>query len=384
MPKKIAYFRIGTIPITNERFTYVLKKSFPDFEVEVIDILDIIKSRKGIIFINLLHLVKEYGPYVLLSRARVRHHFFATSYMFKLIKALASDYLAKDNYTLSIQIQSLFDASVEGLPHFVYTDHTALANLNYPDFNNQKLHSNSWIELEKTIYQNAAIIFTRSTNITRSLIEQYACNPNQVVCVYAGSNANVSDGSVNHNKYACKNILFVGRDWKRKGGPELVKAFKAILKVHPDAKLTIVGCSPKHDVPNCNVVGEIPLNQVSEYYKNGSIFCMPTKHEPFGIVFIEAMSHKLPIVATNIGAIPDFVKEGDNGYLVKPGNIDQLAKALVDLLAQPDKCQAFGMKGYQIAIEKYTWENVGLRIKEKTLEVLSAKGIIGASSTTRF
>lgn len=381
MPKKIAYFRIGINPITNERFTHVLEKSFPDFEVEVIDILDIVKSRKSIIFINLLYLLKEYGPYVFLSKARVRHYFFMTPYIFKLIKALASDYLTKDDYIFTFQIQSLFDASVEGLPHFVYTDHTTLANLSYPDFNIQEMYTNSWLELEKTIYQNATIIFTRSTNITRSLIEQYACNPNQIMCVYAGSNVNVSDESVNHDKYARKNILFVGRDWKRKGGPELVKAFKAVLKVHPDAQLTIVGCSPKLCVPNCNVVGRIPLNQVSEYYKNGSIFCMPTKHEPFGIVFIEAMSHKLPIVATNIGAIPDFVKEGDNGYLVKPGNIDRLAKALIDLLARPDKCQAFGMKGHQIATEKYTWENVGLRIKEKTLEILSTIDIISAHSS---
>ena len=367
MSKKIAYFKNGTIPIANERFTHVLEKSFQDFEIEVIDILDIVKSRKGIIFINLLYLVKEYGPYVLLSRARVRHYFFTTPYIFKLIKALASDYLTKDDYAFSFQIQSLFDASVKGLPHFVYTDHTALANLSYPDFNSHELYTNSWLELEKTIYQNAAIIFTRSTNISRSLIEQYACNPDQIMCVYAGSNANVSNERVNHSKYARKNILFVGRDWKRKGGPELVKAFKAVLKVHPDAQLTIVGCSPKLDVPNCNVVGQIPINQASGYYKNGSIFCMPTKREPFGIVFIEAMRHKLPIVATNIGAIPDFVKEGDNGYLVKPGNIDQLAKTLIDLLGQPDKCQAFGMKGYQIATEKYTWENVGLRIKESIL-----------------
>ena len=367
MPRKIAYFRKGIVPIANERVAHVLEKNFQDFEIEIIDVLDIVKSRKRIIFINLLHLIKEYGLYVLLSRDRVRHYFFTTPYMFNLIKSLVSDHLAKDDYIFSFQIQSLFDASVEGLPHFVYTDHTALANLSYPDFNVQELYTKSWLELEKTIYQNATIIFTRSTNISKSLIEQYACNPNQIRCVYAGSNASISNENVTFSKYKRKNILFVGRDWKRKGGPELVKAFEAVLKVHPDAQLTIVGCSPRLDVPNCNVVGQMPVSKISGYYKDASIFCMPTKREPFGIVFIEAMRHKLPVVATNIGAIPDFVKEGENGCLVNPGDVDRLAEALIDLIGQPDKCQAFGMKGYQIATEKYTWENVGLRIREGVL-----------------
>jgi len=375
MPKKIAYFRIGINPIANQRFAQVLQNTFPEFQLEIIDLLNIVKSRKTVLFINLLHLLKEYGPFVFLSRASVRRYFFTTPYMFKFIKTLAANHLSHGDYAFSFQIQSLFDASLQGLPHFVYTDHTALANLTYPDFTRQEMYSPAWLALEKTIYHNATITFTRSSNISRSLIDQYACPPDKVLCVYAGSNASVFEESFHHDHYSYKNILFVGRDWHRKGGPELVEAFKSVLKLHPEAKLTIVGCSPKLDVPNCEVVGQVPLDQVPHYYKRASIFCMPTKREPFGIVFVEAMRYKLPIVATNIGAIPDLVKEGVNGYLVQPGDIDPLAKALIDLLAQPDKCQAFGLKGYQIATEKYTWESVGLRIKEKTSEILSTLGI---------
>lgn len=367
MSKKIAYIRRGPIPIANERMAEILGESFQDFEVEIIEVFDLIKAKKEVFFTNLFHLAKEYGPRILLDKAKIRHYFFTTPYIFKQIKGLISNRLANDDYVFSFQIQSLFDGSVEGLPHFVYTDHTALTNLSYQDFNRRKFYPQSWLELEKTIYQNATINFTRSRNISRSLIEEYDCNPSQVICVYAGSNANSSGVNVNHNKYASKNILFVGISWDRKGGPELIEAFKTVLKIHPDVRLTIVGSTPTVDVPNCRVIGRVPVEEVSQYYEDCSIFCMPTKREPFGIVFIEAMQHKLPIVATDIGAIPDFVKNGVNGYLVKPGNVEQLANALINLVEQPDKCQAFGERGYQIAMDKYTWPKVGMRIREAIL-----------------
>jgi len=367
MSKKIAYIRRGPIPIANERVAGILGESFQDFEVEIIEVFDLIKSRKDILFTNLFHLAKEYGPQILLDKAKIRRYFFSTPYIFEKIKVLISDRLANDDYIFSFQIQSLFDGSIEGLPHFVYTDHTALANLSYQAFNRREFYAESWLELEKTIYQNATLNFTRSTNISRSLIDEYGCDPNRVICVYAGNNDNSTNIDLNHNKYTSNNILFVGIDWNRKGGPELIEAFKTVLKIHPEVHLTIVGSSPAVKLPNCEVIGQIPIGEVAQYYEESSIFCLPTKREPFGVVFVEAMQHKLPIVATDIGAIPDFVKNGENGYLVKPGNVEQLANALINLIEQPNKCQAFGERGYQIAMEKYTWPKVGIRIKESIL-----------------
>jgi glycosyltransferase involved in cell wall biosynthesis len=137
-----------------------------------------------------------------------------------------------------------------------------------------------------------------------------------------------------------------------------------VLQVHPDARLTIVGCTPQVDLPNCQVVGRVPVAEVSQYYRQASIFCLPTRLEPFGIVFIEALNHKLPVVATDVGAIPDFVTSGHNGYLVKPDQVEPLAQALIDLVGDPDKCRLFGERGYRIAMDRYTWDSVGARMKE--------------------
>ena len=83
------------------------------------------------------------------------------------------------------------------------------------------------------------------------------------------------------------------------------------------------------------------------------------------------MAHKLPVVATNIGALPDFISNNENGYLVKPNNIEQLANALIDLIGNPEKCKLFGEKSYCIVNERYTWDKVGIKLKENIKIALS-------------
>ena len=101
-----------------------------------------------------------------------------------------------------------------------------------------------------------------------------------------------------------------------------------------------------------------------------SVFCVPTTLEPFGIVFLEAMAHKLPVVATNIGAIPDFVVEDRNGYLVEPNNSEQLSEKIIYLISSPIKCKAFGEFGHRLFWERYTWEKTGIRIRENIMRYL--------------
>lgn len=82
-----------------------------------------------------------------------------------------------------------------------------------------------------------------------------------------------------------------------------------------------MGCSPKIDIQNCNVIGRVPIQEVEKCYKQASVFCLPTTIEPFGIVFLEAIANRLPVIGTKIGAIPNFMNDGQNGYLVEPINL---------------------------------------------------------------
>ena len=372
MTPKIAFIQKGKIPLSSHYVAQTLQKIFPEYEVEIIDITQLLKSTfRGILVKNIFYTLKEYGFEIIQHKKYAKDCFFRTTYLFGQIKKMMTQQLADPAYIFSFQVQSLYDASYPGLPHFVYTDHTNLANLLYPIQDRNKVYSKAWLRLEQEIYEKAHHVFTRSTNISDSIVEQYGRDAQAITCVYAGNNM-PSDSAValENGGYTNKNILFVGIDWERKGGPELVDAFRQVLTVHPDAQLTIVGCNPKVDVPNCQVIGRIPLSDVKKYYLRASIFCLPTKLEPFGIAFIEAFSHKLPIVATPIGAIPDFIISGKNGYLVEPGASVELATALIQLLDDPIKCRQFGEQGYKLVQENYTWDKVGVRLRQTIMATL--------------
>ena len=372
MVRKIAFIKRGSFSHINASVASMLQRHFPKYEVTVTDVDQLLRRhRLGSLF-NLFHIFQLYGGDIARRRRTVQQCYHRTPFMFSRIKTLLADHFRRDlsSYAFSFQTQSLYDASVNGLPHFVYTDHTHLANLYYPGFVPTQVFAREWIELEKSLYHRAAKNFTMSRHIQRSLLEQYGCDPGKVACVYAGSNTDTRPVPLENDNYRNKTILFIGVDWDRKGGPELAAAFKIVRQHHPDAKLIIVGCSPKLDLPNCEIAGRVPLERVKDYYARSSIFCLPTRLEPFGIVFVESLLNKIPIVATNIGALPDIVEDGKSGRLVASHQVGELAAALLELLADPEKCRRFGEYGHQAVRERYSWDAVGARIRTEIEAIL--------------
>lgn len=352
--KKALYFQVGSFSEVNDILLSKLRQKFDFIDFEVLDIWPYVQYD----FQNLWHVLIEYGWKLMQGKVKLSSCRLRTTYIFHTVRSRLLEFVAGKNYLFTFQTQSLFDASTGKAPHFVYTDYAHLANLLLPGYPKDRLSSAKWIQLESSIYQNATMVFTYSENIRYSLIHQYQIRPQKVKHVYAGINVPISPlKPVNASRYSHKNILFVGMDWKRKGGPQLVQAFGKVLEKHPDASLTIVGASPKINLPNCSVLGKIPLEEVKKYYEQASIFCLPTLLEPFGIAFLEAMSHGLPVVATNAGAIPEFVINNKSGFLIPPKDVTQLSERLIDLLDDPSKCRSFGEQGYKIVAKNYTWEN---------------------------
>ena len=360
--KRVAFIRPGPCPLANTKAEEEIRRQFHEYDVDVIDLKALVKKHPDVILINGIYTLILYGFDLIFGNKRLREAFWHTPYIFHTVKRLVTRQLSKSKYLFTFQMQSLFDCSLPHVPHFVYTDHTHLANLNYNDFDSKRLFSDKWIDLEKQIYNNATSTFVRSTNIQQSLIRQYRYPSERAVCVYAGNNVDIRSVITQSKIYTHENILYVGLDWKRKGGPELVNAFRSILAEYPNASLTIVGATPNLDIPNCTVIGKIPPEELAHYYEDATIFCMPTHVEPFGIVFLEAMQARLPIVGTRVGAIPDFIEDGWNGYLVEPGDVQGIVKALSDLLHDPDQRRKFGERGFALAKERYSWESVGKRI----------------------
>jgi len=367
--KYIAFIRPKSWPLANQIVEGVIKEQFPDHDIDLIDITALIMMRPDIILINIIATILLYGSELLAGRKKFKKAFWRTPYIFQQTRRLIRRRLRNGNYLFSFQMQSLFDGSTPGVPHFLYTDHTHLENLNYRH-GKKDLYSQKWIDLEHEIYQHATLNFVRSSNVGHSMVRDYNCPANKVVLAYAGSNVKISEERKENIDYSSQNILFVGLDWERKGGSDLVEAFKLVLHKHPNAHLTIVGAKPELQISNCIVLGPQPADKLNQYYQMASVFCLPTYQEPFGIVFIEAMTARLPIVATRVGAIPEIVQDGNNGRLVEPGDIQSLANALSELLDDPELSRRFGEHSYQLTRERYSWQAVGRQFHQSILRSL--------------
>ncbi|MBP6468852.1 MAG: glycosyltransferase family 4 protein [Chloroflexi bacterium] len=377
MAHKIAFARMFPKAPVGDSVAQMLENAFPEYQVDTFDVTALLKGSPGLVAANGVAMMRAYGRDILRGYRTIGQAFWGTSYLMAHARRVLAQKMRQQDgaYAFSFQLQSMLALQTDLCPHFVYTDHTHLANLDYTHFDRNRLNNEAWVAEERQLYHQAALVFTRSSNISRSLVDQYGLAAERAVCVYVGVNVRPQQAALpvgaKNGRYQEPHILFVGIDWERKGGPDLVQAFMELQKSKPNARLTIVGAAPDLNVPNCQVLGPVPVNEVSQYYQQASIFCLPTQLEPFGVAFVEAMAHRLPIVATNVGAIPDFVKTGYNGYLVSPNNVPELTAALKTLSENPEACETFGAQGYELFAQRYNWDYVGAAVRGHVLAAIA-------------
>ena len=165
-------------------------------------------------------------------------------------------------------------------------------------------------------------------------------------------------------------ILFFGSLVEYKGPDILLKAFKLVKNVFPTAKLIFAGRGHmdnqlKETAKQMKISDDVIFTGFVEddekplYYKAADIFCLPstTLAESFGIVNLEAMAAGLPIVSSDLGGIPDIVKNGVNGLLAKPYDFETVAKNLTKLLKNGEMREEMGKNGLKM-VNNYTWDEV--------------------------
>lgn len=202
---------------------------------------------------------------------------------------------------------------------------------------------------------------------------------NKIVVIPNG--VNLQEFELSYTKEECRKklnlpidkkiLLFLGYLSPYKGPDILVKAMPKIIKEVPDTELVFVGkgnmiceletLSKKLGVENKVLfTGFIDDSLKSLYYKAADIFILPStmSTESFGIVNLEAMASSIPIVASNIGGIPDVIKNEINGLLVQPKDPEGLANSIIKLLNDKSLAIKLGDNGRKL-LENYTWEKIG-------------------------
>lgn len=288
--------------------------------------------------------------------------------LFQKRTVVAGEYLAarRGEYDVVLQTYLQFAPApgTGGAPYGVYLDATFdMSRRHYPgDHPLPRAAMDRWMALERETYHRAARLFPWSDFTARSLIEEYGCDPAQVVRVGAGTN--LMAPSLDGKRYEEPVALFVGMDFDRKGGQDVLRAFQDVRARLPDAQLWIVGPRlPKAPPqPGVHWLGRIAdREKLAELYSRARVFVMPS-FEPWGHVFCEAMGHGLPCIALNRGPAAEIVQDRQTGLLVGQGDREQLGEALHCLLNDAALAERLGRAAYRRVQEQYTWAHVVQRL----------------------
>ncbi len=176
-------------------------------------------------------------------------------------------------------------------------------------------------------------------------------------------------------------VVCVSRLVRRKGQDTLIRALPAITRRVPDAVLLIVGDGPDaarlramtaaHGLQErVRFVGAVPGKDLASWYGVGDVFAMPCRTrrkgldvEGLGMVFLEASSCGLPVVAGDSGGAPDAVLDGITGRVVDPESPGGVAHIVAGLLDDPASAQAMGARGRQWVLEEWGWDEQVRRLE---------------------
>ena len=381
--RKLLFLRRGIFSYSNVSNAAQLRRCFPEYPLVDVDMgmeFDYGRSclwRHPLYFArNMMESYRLYGPLIRSGRLSLRNAFGRTNLYLHAVRTEVLKRFAHraEEFAFTFQTQSLFDGHIPGVPHFLFTDHTHLANLNYPSFDKSLLAGPGWIEEERTMYHSSTRVFTMAEHVRRSVVKDYGVPEDRVFTVHAGSNLNTEPGKLGNDGFSNQTIVFVGVDWERKGGPALLQAFEKIVARMPEARLLVVGCRPDISHPRVEVVGKVPRERVGEYLARAPVCCLPSRIEPFGIAPIEAALQGVPSVVSDIGALLEIVRDGETGRVVPVDNVEKLTEALLQLLSDPALSQRMGEEGRIHALAKYNWDAVGAKLREHVLAALEMPG----------
>jgi len=223
--------------------------------------------------------------------------------------------------------------------------------------------------LERKSYKQVKHIFSISESVKENLISHYKIPSEKITVV--GTGLGVIKPYFGEKNYQNHKILFAAKGlFKDKGGDLVIKAFEIVRKQIPDAELTIVEQNEYTSaikIPHVKSYGFIPSGELQSIFNTNSLFVMPAVNEPWGLVYLEAMACKMPIIGLNRNSFPEISGYGRYGFGLDEINSGKLAGLIIKLLINPVLLKDIGQKAQKYCLSKFTWENVVSKIV-KTIE----------------
>ncbi|MCD6518469.1 MAG: glycosyltransferase family 4 protein [Anaerolineae bacterium] len=172
-----------------------------------------------------------------------------------------------------------------------------------------------------------------------------------------------------------KIVLYVGRIVYEKGVRILVQAIPKVLHDVPEAKFVIAGKGP--ELANIQALAEelgvsqkvympgfIDNDERNRLYKVADCAVFPSLYEPFGIVALEAMAARTPVVVSEVGGLREVVRHGETGITIYPNDPDSCAWGIIHTLQHPEWARQRVENAYQEVLTVYNWDSIAARTIE--------------------
>jgi glycosyltransferase involved in cell wall biosynthesis len=179
--------------------------------------------------------------------------------------------------------------------------------------------------------------------------------------------------------------VVVGRLWaeeRYKGHDRLIDVWPAVRQACPAAQLVVIGDGDDRARLEARVndaglsatiqfAGLVSQNELREHLESAQVFVLPSEGEGFGIVFLEAMRAARPCIAA-AGAAEEIVRDGVTGRVVVPRDASALTNALIELLNDPQRCDALGREGRRRLEQEYSITRYGERLMDALQQTCAA------------
>lgn len=230
------------------------------------------------------------------------------------------------------------------VPYVVFIDGTAsLSQRFWPDWRMSQRAYESRVAQERRYFSDAVLIATAGEHAAREVVDFYDQAGDRVRAVGGGTNVSIpsDEGAHVSTPKSAVNYLFIGKDFDRKGGPELLQAFSRLRGTRDDVTLTIIGPgAPSGALPDgVDWRGFIAdRDAIAEAYREADVFCLPSRYEPYGLVIQEALAYGLPCLVSDRGALAEIA--GAAGVVVRAESADSIYEGMKSLAERPDLRQS--------------------------------------------
>jgi len=183
-------------------------------------------------------------------------------------------------------------------------------------------------------------------------------------------------------------VLFVGRLSRSKGFWDLLEAMAPLLRETSELSLSCMGVPEAHEEEEfqrirmflrergiegkVELLGRVPSRERGAVFAKSHVFVLPTRNDVFPVTLSEAMAAGLPVIVTRQGAIPEIVREGTNGFLVKEGSVEQIRKRIEFLMQRRSLAKKMGEFNRKVALESFDADRRAEDLMELYREVVSS------------